>query len=118
MKNALSANHENGGIVPLVPQPLDICDNSLCGKLFIEGNIEQNTIRFSFEFSGSAAVAPVVIDIWAEGKTHRCYCVIRDAGRRVMASPVFTPEFCVGQRFTINAVEALARFIPKKSGAF
>jgi hypothetical protein len=35
-----------------------------------------------------------------------------------MASPVFTPEFCVGQRFTIHAVEAIARFIPKKSGAF
>ena len=118
MKDVRNTRPQNGGIIPLIPQPLDICDNSLCGKLFIEGNIEQNTIRFSFEFSGSGTVAPVVLDICAAGTTHRCYCAIRDAARPVMASPVFTPEFCVGQQFTINAVETLARFIPKKAEHF
>ena len=118
MKDASNANRENNGMVPLLPRPLDICSDSLCGKLLIEGNLEQNTIRFSFEFTGSTALVPVLIDIRAAGKAHRCYCLIQDAGRRIMASPVFTPEFCVGQQFTINAVEAIARFIPKKTEHF
>jgi hypothetical protein len=95
----------------LIPRPIEVNTGSVSGKLFIEGNIAENSLRFYFEFADPLEAAPLLLAVEAAGKWYRCYCTIR-SGSAVL-TPVFHPEFCVGQKFTVKAVDPLARFDPE-----
>jgi hypothetical protein len=98
-------------LFPLIPAPLTVKTDTLSGELHIEGNLERNTIRFRFRFADSLEVSPLLIVIDAGSKTYRYYCIIRDVNTPVIETPVFHPEFNVGQQFMVTAVEPLARFL-------
>jgi hypothetical protein len=95
----------------LIPAPLPIKTDALSGTLSIEGDFVRNVIRFRFRFSDPLAAAPVLLAIRAGGKNYRCYCAIRDETEPIMETPVFHPEFSVGQQLIVTAVEPLVRFI-------
>jgi len=97
----------------LVPEPLKINTGLISGKLFIEGNISKNIINFRFEFSSSFKPAPVLIQIEASGKSYSYYCTIL-SGKSV-STPVFHPEFNVGQQIFITAVEPVVRLLNEKN---
>jgi hypothetical protein len=102
-------NHTGGHcLYPLIPRPIEVNTESISGKLYIDGNIAENTVRFHFEFADPLEAAPVFLSIEAAGKQFHSYCIIRD--ERAVQTPVFHPEFCVGQRFCVKVVEPLARF--------
>jgi hypothetical protein len=102
-------------LVPLIPAPLPIKTCAVAGTLHIEGDMTRNIVRFRFQFSRPFEVSPVLLVIQAGGKKHRYYCTIRDETGAVMETPAFHPEFCVGRRFTITAVEPVAWFIQSKN---
>jgi len=91
----------------LVPEPLKINTGLMSGKLFIEGNIFENIINFRFEFSGLFKPAPVLIQIDASGKSFSYYCTIM--ADKSVSTPVFHPEFNVGQQIFITTVEPVVR---------
>jgi hypothetical protein len=93
----------------LVPEPLKINTGLISGKLFIEGNISKNIIYFRFEFSPAFEPAPVLIQINASEKSYRYYCTI--LADKSVSTPVFHPEFNVGQQIFITTVEPVVLLI-------
>jgi len=91
----------------LIPEPIRINTGLINGKLFIDGDIYENIIKFSFEFICSSYTAPVLLLIEAEGKQYRYYCNIRSGAS--VSTPVFHPEFNVGQQFFIINAEPVVQ---------
>lgn len=96
----------------LVPEPLKINTGLISGNLFIEGNISKNIINFRFEFGSAFKPAPVLIQIEASEKSYRYYCTIM-TGKSV-STPVFHPEFNVGQQIFITSVEPVVLLLNEK----
>jgi hypothetical protein len=103
----------NPVLYPLIPRPLEIRTGALEGKLLIDGSIERNIIRFSFVFTRPQELAPLRISVSAGRQGFRYYCLQRDEKTGTTSTPIFEPEFCVGQRFSVTAVEPLAEFSPE-----
>ena len=97
-------------LAPLIPRPILIETNSIAGKLRIDGNIEHNAIQFRFRFYRAVEKAPVCLNIYAAGKTRRYYCTISGKDPKEIRTPVFSPDFTIGQCFRISGIEPLAHF--------
>jgi len=94
----------------LIPRPIQVESGSIAGKLRVDGNIEKNIVRFRFRFTNAVETAPVCLNIYAAGKKYRFYCTIFENDPKEMVTPVFSPEFTVGQCFILTGVEPLIRF--------
>jgi len=76
----------------------------------INGNIERNIIQFRFKFVNTVETAPICLSIYAAGKKYRYYCTIFENDSEEMVTPIFCPEFTVGQCFELIGIEPLIRF--------
>jgi hypothetical protein len=99
-------------VSPLIPRPIPVNTGTLTGELRVDGNIEHNAIQFRFRFTDPCEIAPLLLIVNAAGKTCRYYCTIQDNNAREMVTPIFHPEFNVGQCFTITKIEPLVQFFP------
>jgi hypothetical protein len=97
-------------IYPLIPTPIAFDTKSIRGKLFIEGNIEHNYIRFRFCYAEPKELAPLILTVETGGKKHVFYCIIRDYKNHEVKTAVFHPEFYVGRQFTVVDINPLAEF--------
>jgi hypothetical protein len=97
---------------PLIPGPLPIDCGNIHGKLYIRGRLEDNSVSFCFVFNDPKELAPLIINVEAAGKDHTFSCLIRKEidGSPSVETPLFQSPFCLGQKFEITAVEALAAF--------
>ena len=93
----------------LVPGPILFNGSFLTGKMFISGNLAENALQFRFEYAPFQETAPILIKVQAAGKLYRYYCSIL-SGNSVW-TPVFHPEFCVGQEFHLFAIEPIIQFL-------
>ena len=99
-------------VYPLIPKPLAIETESVSGNLFIEGNLGSNYLLFRFHFNQDTMLVPLVISVQAAGKLHQLYCLIMDYSCHTVKTPMFCPEFFIGQKFTVTNVETLVHFQP------
>jgi len=97
-------------LTPLIPRPILVETDSIVGKLRIDGNIEHNAIQFRFRFYRAVEKAPVCLNIHAAGKTYRYYCTISGKDPKEILTPVFTPDFTIGQCFRVSGIEPLVQF--------
>ena len=94
----------------LIPHPIPVETDFISGELRVDGNIERNIIQFRFRFTNIPETAPVCLNICTAGKTYRYYCTIPGNDPKEMVSPVFNPEFSVGQCFNLAEIQPLVRF--------
>jgi len=97
-------------LVSLIPRPIKVENGSIAGKLRVDGNIENNVIQFRFRFTNTDETAPVCLNLYAAGKIYRFYCTIFENNPKEIVTPVFNPEFAVGQCFYLTGIEPLIRF--------
>lgn len=102
------------GLVSLIPHPIPIENGSIRGELRVNGNIEQNIVQFRFRFANTVETAPVCLTVSAAGKTYRYYCTIPETEPPEMVTPLFSPEFSVGQCFCVTEIEPLVCFCKNK----
>ena len=98
-------------LVSLIPRPIPVDTGSVRGELLVIGNIERNFLQFRFRFSSAAETAPLCLTLSAAGKTYRYYCTIFENDPKEIITPVFSPEFSVGQCFRVSEIEPLVRFL-------
>jgi hypothetical protein len=96
----------------LIPRPLSIKTDIVQGMLSIEGNIEHNIIHFRFVFSHKNETSPLCLVINVADSQYTYYCLIRDLDIGTVETPLFHPEFGIGQQFKITAVKPLVDFFP------
>ena len=97
-------------LATLIPCPIQIETDFIAGKLRINGNIEHNVIQFRFRFAKGFETAPVCLKVYSEGKTYRYYCTILKKATKEMITPIFTPEFAVGQCFRVTGIDPIVHF--------
>ena len=101
-------------LYPLIPRPIAVETEAVCGELFIEGSLEYNYVRFRFRFAEPKDVAPLAISVSGEGKEYVYYCTIRDYEKHEAETVVFHPKFCVERQFAVTGIEPLAKFEEKE----
>jgi hypothetical protein len=102
---------KNNDTYPFLPKPLQINEETIRGKLYIEGSLEYNRLSFRFVFDKPEETAPLEITIQTTDKTYHCRLLIREEG--AVRTPFFNPAFYPGRKFTVSAVETLANFNKK-----
>ena len=97
-------------LISLIPRPIPVKTDAIIGELMVKGNIEQNIVQFRFKYENIFETAPVCLTISALGKTYQYYCAILEDNPGEVITPVFTPEFCVGQCFSLLKIQPLVYF--------
>ena len=95
----------NDLLYPLIPQPINVRNDTFSGKLLIDGNMGTNTLLFRFMFDTAETVAPLCIHIGVLEKVYRFFCTVRDFTNPVMKTLVLNPEFSLEDGITIQKVE-------------
>jgi hypothetical protein len=94
---------------PLAPGLVTVKTAALEGKLYIEGSVEGNVLRFCFSFAEGFEASPLRITVKAGEREYSYYCNIETKEKRIMKTPVFCPDFCVGLPWSLEKVEPLVK---------
>ena len=99
---------------PLIPIPIVVDTGLIRGKLFIDGNLEYNYVRFRFCFAEPGETAPIAVSVKVAGKKYVYNCIFRRYAKYEVETEVFHPEFFIGQQFTVIGVDPLVEFNKKE----
>jgi len=97
-------------LTTLIPRPIFVDTESITGRLYIEGNLEFNYIRFRFCFTEIKETAPVIISVKAINKIYSYNCTIYSYQKSEVKTTVFHPEFNINQQFDVISIEPLVKY--------
>jgi len=88
----------------LLPNPLIIRENGICGRLYVDGNLEGNRLLFRFLFDKPEELAPVFLEARIAGKHYRYLLSGRDLANPMVKSPVLIPDANIADGLEILGV--------------
>jgi len=90
-----------------LPAPVVIHENGIAGRLFVDGNLEGNSLLFRFLFDEPDEIVPVFLDIRIAGKLYRYLLSGRDPANPMVKSPVLTPDANIAEGIEIMGIKPL-----------
>jgi len=104
---------QNAVLSPLLSNPIVIRENSISGRLFVDGNLEGNRLLFRFLFESHEEIVPVFLETRIAGKYYRYLLSGRDLTNPMVKSPVLTPDANIAEGLEILSVRPLVSGPPK-----
>lgn len=98
-------------LYPLSPRPIIVETSQLSGRLYVDGNVKHNAIRFSFRFNRLEEISAVRIMVKINGKGYSSYeCIYLECDNPSVRSGIIHPaEWSVGEKIAL-CVEPLCSY--------
>jgi hypothetical protein len=97
----------------LIPGPIAINENGITGRLFADGNLEENCLLFRFLFDRPDEIIPVFLEIRIAGKYYRCLLSSRDPANPMVKSSILIPDSNISEGIEIQSVKPLVSMLRK-----